>query len=123
MAGLTRVRQWAPPPTEGRWTVLDLAVVIHGFPSAVGDWDTSRRRLDETDLRVVLFVSILGITLFNAPAGAQGFDSRVQEGLKIAPVELKKHGVNPDGRPAGLSLAEFTEVLRGPVRLVTIFAR
>jgi hypothetical protein len=42
-----------------------------------------------------LFVSILGITLINAPAGAQGFDSRVQEGLKIAPVELKKHGVNP----------------------------
>ena len=35
---------------------------------------------------VALFVSILGITLFNAPAGAQGFDSRVQEGLKIAPV-------------------------------------
>lgn len=125
---------------------------------------------------VALFVSILGITLFNAPARAQGFDSRIQEGLKLAPVELKKHGVNPalvglgsyivnaqgacnechtnppfaaggdpfagqpehintagylgggtafgpftsrnltprasDGRPAGLSLAEFTEAMR-----------
>jgi len=125
---------------------------------------------------VALFVSIVGITLFNAPARAQGFDSRIQEGLKLAPVELTKHGVNPalvglgsyivnaqgacnechtnppfaaggdpfagqpeqinaagylgggtafgpftsrnltprasDGRPAGLSLAEFTEVFR-----------
>jgi hypothetical protein len=44
---------------------------------------------------VALFVSIVGITLFNAPARAQGFDSRIQEGLKLAPVELTKHGVNP----------------------------
>ncbi len=44
---------------------------------------------------IALFVSILGITSFNAPARAQGFDSRIQEGLKLAPVELKKHGLNP----------------------------
>ena len=44
---------------------------------------------------IALFVSILGITVFNAPARAQGFDSRIQEGLRLAPVELKKHGLNP----------------------------
>jgi len=44
---------------------------------------------------VALFVSILGVTLFNAAAGAQGFESRIQDGLQLAPVELKMRGLNP----------------------------
>ena len=44
---------------------------------------------------VAFAVLVLGATLFNATARAQGFDSRVQEGLRIAPVELKTRGLNP----------------------------